>query len=194
MQDESPPFVTVVSGLPRSGTSMMMQMLAAGGVTIMTDHQRVADEDNAEGYYELEAVKRTRHDDGWLRDAPGKAVKVIYRLLEDLPTTYQYRILFMLRPLGQVVASQLRMLERRGTQGADVSADQLEKIFAREIERVQSWLATQDNCDWISVQYTEVLADAPRESERICQFLALPLDAAAMAARVNRQLHHQRSQ
>lgn len=193
MKGESPQFVTVVSGLPRSGTSMMMQMLAAGGLSVMTDQVRTADDDNLQGYYELEAVKQTRRDDSWLQEAPGKAVKVIYRLLEELPANYQYRVLFMLRPLSEVLASQQSMLERRGTRGADVSADQLQKIFTGELQRVKLWLAVQDNFDWLEIQYTEVLANAEREAERVCRFLALPLDGAAMAARVDQQLYRQRS-
>ena len=106
-------FVTLVSGLPRSGTSMMMQMLHAGGIPAVTDNIRLADKDNERGYYELEAVKRTKDDASWLRDAPGKAVKVIYLLLYDLPTDYTYRVIFMNRNLDEVLASQRAMLERR---------------------------------------------------------------------------------
>ncbi len=111
--------VIVVSGLPRSGTSMMMQMLAAGGLDIMTDQVRAADDDNLAGYYELEAVKRTREEASWLQDAPGKAVKVIYRLLEYLPDDYHYQVLFMQRPLEEVIASQQLMLQRRGAEARD---------------------------------------------------------------------------
>ncbi len=193
MKGESPKFLTVVSGLPRSGTSMMMQMLAAGGLPVLTDQVRTADDDNSEGYYELEAVKRTRQDGSWLQEALGKAVKVIYRLLEDLPADYHYRVLFMSRPLQEVIASQQLMLQRRGTEGANVSSDQLLRIFTSELQRVKLWMAAQTNIDWIEVQYTNVLADAQREAERVCRFLDLPLDTAAMAARVNPQLYRQQS-
>lgn len=193
MIPDSSKLVVVVSGLPRSGTSMMMQMLAAGGLPVMTDQVRAADDDNLEGYYELEAVKRTRGDAHWLEDAPGKAVKAIYRLLEDLPADYHYQVLFMMRPLEEVVASQQLMLERRSTKGANVSSDQLKKIFTNELQRVKSWLEAQENFDWIEVQYTEVLANAQQEAERICDFLVPPLDATAMAARVNQKLYRQRS-
>ena len=172
---------------------MMMQMLAAGGLPVMTDDVRIADDDNLQGYYELEAVKQTRRDQSWLQEAPGKAVKVIYRLLGELPTEYDYRVLFMLRPLEEVVASQQVMLERRGTKGANVSRDQLQKIFVNELQQVKSWLAAQVNFDSIEIQYTDVLANAQCEAERICRFLALPLDAEAMAAQVNRKLYRQQS-
>ena len=192
MTDLSSPFVTVVSGLPRSGTSMMMQMLAAGGLEILTDQQRVADDDNLQGYYELEAVKQTRQDPTWLQQAPGKAVKVIYRLLEDLPCDYHYRVLFMLRPLPEVIASQSVMLERRGTKGADISSDQLQKIFAGELQRVQSWLDAQENFAWTTIEYPKVLADATHEAKRVSQFLECALDIAGMADQVNQQLYRQR--
>ncbi len=171
---------------------MLMQMLAAGGLPIMTDRVRAADDDNPEGYYELEAVKQTQWDTGWLQEAPGKAVKVIYRLLEFLPTNYRYRVLFMERPMEEIVASQQLMLKRRGAQGATVSNEQLLAIFTRELQRVKSWLAAQNNIDWMEIQYAQILENARTESERVCRFLALPLDITAMAARVNPQLHRQR--
>ena len=185
--------IIVVSGLPRSGTSMMMQMLAAGGLPVMTDQIRGADDDNLEGYYELEAVKQTERDAGWLREAPGKAVKVIYRLLEYLPTDVHYRVLFMQRPFNEVIASQQQMLQRRGTAGATVSNERLTQLFEGELARVKSWLAAQRNIDWMEVHYAQVLEDARTEAERVSRFLGLPLDIEAMVDRVNPQLQRQRS-
>src|SRR5688572_8703668 len=110
--------ITVVSGLPRSGTSLMMQMLQAGGMPVLTDGERSADESNPRGYLELEAVKRTRSDAGWIAEAVGKAVKVIHLQLRDLPSSHQYRVIFMRRDLNEVVASQQSMLDRIGRKGA----------------------------------------------------------------------------
>src|SRR5262245_41311102 len=107
-------YVTVVSGLPRSGTSLMMQMLAAGGMAVLTDELRGPDPDNPRGYYEFEPVKRTRHDPSWLVGAPGKAVKLVHLLLYDLPAEYSYRVIFMKRRLSEVLASQRAMLDRQG--------------------------------------------------------------------------------
>ena len=173
---------------------MMMQMLAAGGLPALTDDIRAADEDNLQGYYELEAVKKTRQDESWLKEAPGKAVKVIYRLLADLPDRYHYRVLLMQRNLDEVLASQQRMLERRATKGANLSPEQLKKVFDGEMEKTRSWLTAQANFDWIEVPYANVIANAEREAERIKSFLELPLDAAAMAARVDQQLYRQRKE
>ena len=108
------PLITIVSGLPRSGTSMMMRMLSEGGLEILYDEARPADQDNPLGYYEYEAAKRLRSEKGWLDLAIGKAVKVISFLLPELPTTHSYQILFMRRHLKEVLASQQRMLEHRG--------------------------------------------------------------------------------
>ena len=120
-------FVTVVSGLPRSGTSLMMQMLAAGGVELLIDQIRRADADNPRGYFELEAVKRTRQDASWLDDAAGKAVKVIHLLLRDLPDDREYRVVMMSRDLDEVLASQQAMLARSGKKGANLPPERLAK-------------------------------------------------------------------
>lgn len=192
MTSEAPSFVTVVSGLPRSGTSMMMQMLAAGGMTSLTDHVRPADDDNLRGYYEWEAIKKVKEDAGCLEDAAGKAVKVIYRLLYDLPATNRYRVLLMTRPLEEVVASQAVMLKRRNKRGADVPAGQLQQIFIKEIDRVRRWLAEQENFDVLEVPYAEAVANPHTQAERVRQFLDRPLDVAAMAAVVDRELYRQR--
>src|SRR3569833_79554 len=113
-------FITVVSGLPRSGTSMMMQMLAAGGMPMLTDGVRGPDPDNPRGYFAFGPVKRTPQDARWLAGAPGKAVKVVHSLLPALPGGYEYRVLFMLRDMHEVLASQDTMLRRLGRCGADL--------------------------------------------------------------------------
>src|SRR5262245_12295550 len=107
--------ITIVSGLPRSGTSMMMSMLEAGGLGALTDGIRAADEDNPKGYYEFERVKKIKQDTAWLADAKGRVVKMISQLLLDLPAAYQYRIIFMRRNIDEILASQKQMMVRRGT-------------------------------------------------------------------------------
>jgi len=107
-------FVTIVSGLPRSGTSMMMRMLDKGGLPVLADSIRVADEDNPRGYYEFEPVKKTAEDASWLEDAEGRVVKMVYRLLYDLPSNRRYRVIFMRRHMDEILASQKKMLVRKG--------------------------------------------------------------------------------
>src|SRR6185369_5935200 len=106
--------VIIVSGLPRSGTSMMMSMLVAGGIKAMTDSIRTADEDNPKGYFELEKVKELEKDHLWLSDAAGKAIKIISALLKHLPREYPYKTIFMRREMKEILASQRQMLIRRG--------------------------------------------------------------------------------
>ncbi len=187
------PFVTIVSGLPRSGTSMLMQMLAAGGLPVMTDELRRPDEDNSAGYYELEAVKRTKQDSGWLDAAVGRAVKVIYLLLRDLPATRQYRVLFMRRRLSEVVASQQVMLVRRGERGAGLPADELSAIFQRQLNEIEDWLAGQPNFDVLYVDHRDVIEDPMQQSKRVAEFLTDELDILAMANVVDSTRYRQRS-
>jgi len=185
-------FVTVVSGVPRSGTSMAMQMLEAGGMPVLADHQRAADEDNRKGYFELESVKRTKHDAAWLSEAPGKVVKVVYMLLYDLPADFEYRVLFMRRNLAEVVASQQAMLARRAEKGASVSADQMVGVFQRQLEKADDWLAEQPNFEVLDVDYHQVVSDPQSEAAKIAEFLGTGLDEAKMAAAVDAKLYRNR--
>lgn len=122
--------VIVVSGLPRSGTSMMMKMLAAGGVSLLTDHIREADSDNPQGYYEFERVKKLdKGDTAWVAEAQGQAVKIISQLLKHLPATYDYKVIFMRRHMDEVLASQQKMLLNRGEDTAAVSEETLAQLF-----------------------------------------------------------------
>jgi hypothetical protein len=194
MHDNAPlPWVTIVSGLPRSGTSMMMQMLAAGGMSVLVDGLRAADEDNLRGYLEFEPVKRTREDPSWVSDAVGKAVKMVYLLLYDLPREFQYRVLLMERPMDEVLASQREMLKRRGQAGANLAPAQMADAFARQREKVESWLREQANFRTLSVKYHDVLARPADQVERINRFLDARLDQAAMIESVDPRLHRQKS-
>lgn len=189
----SRPFVTIVSGLPRSGTSMMMQMLAAGGLAVLTDQLRASDEDNLKGYLEFEPVKSTNRDASWVSEAVGKAVKVVYMLLKDLPPEHQYRVIFMRRDLGEVVGSQQAMLARRGEPGAQLAKHEMAAIFARQLEKTDEWLQLQPNFQVLDVGYREVVRDPRGEGQHVCKFLALPLDIDAMAAAVDPALYRQRA-
>src|SRR5215212_2341111 len=121
--------VTIVTGLPRSGTSMMMQMLAAGGMPVLAAAVRAPDADNPRGYLEFEAAKRTARDAAWVAGAAGKAVKLVHLLLPDLPQEHEYRVLFMRRDMDEVLASQRAMLARLRRTGADLSPERLADLF-----------------------------------------------------------------
>ncbi len=179
-----PPEIVVVSGLPRSGTSMMMRMLAAGGVPLFTDGVRGADADNPLGYFEHEAVKRLREDASWAPGAAGKAVKVVSALLPALPEGFQYRVILMRRPLEEVLASQRRMLGRRGAPAADDDA-RMEALFGRHLAETERWLAARPGVRSLAVDYPEALAAPADTARRVAAFLGGGLDAAAMAAAVD---------
>ena len=182
MQDRE---IIVVSGLPRSGTSMMMKMLEAGGLPLLTDGLRKPDEDNPGGYYEFERVKKVKQDPSWLEEACGKGVKIISRLLYDLPDQYGYKVIFMQREMDEVLASQRAMLARRGSSDPEVDDAEMGRLFARHLEEVARWLEEQPNFQVLYVEYARVLEDPRSEARRVGSFLGLGLDVEAMAGVVD---------
>lgn len=186
------PYVTVVSGLPRSGTSMMMQMPAAGGMPVLTGGARGPDPDNPRGYFEFEPAKRTATDGRWVGDAVGKAVKLVHLLVPDLPGGYEYRVVFMGRDLREVLASQGKMLRRRGRRGADLTPERLAELFAGQHRRVRDWVANQPHFAALDVDYRRVVEDPVAQPARVNQFLGGRLDEAKMAAAVDAAMYRQR--
>jgi hypothetical protein len=185
--------ITVVSGLPRSGTSMMMSMLEAAGIASVTDNERTADDDNPKGYYELERVKKLPDGDvAWLADAPGKAVKVISGLIRHLPADRRYKIIVMHRRMEEILKSQKQMLVNRGEAGDGDDAE-IGAAMAKHLEGVEAWIKTQRNMESLAVSYNEVLADPAGQVAAINRFLGGKLDTARMIAVVDRQLHRQRA-
>jgi hypothetical protein len=187
-----PDTITVVSGLPRSGTSMMMKMLEAGGVPLLTDNVRTADEDNPKGYYEFERVKKIDHDRAWLEDAQGKAIKIISELLIRLPQDYRYKVIFMRRNMDEVLASQRQMLVRRGEPADAVSDDKIALLFSKHLKRVEVWTKEQPNVDVLYVSYNEVVQNPRRQAELVNQFLGGGLNVESMVAAVDQALYRQR--
>jgi len=185
--------VIVVSGLPRSGTSMMMKMLEAGGLSIVTDGLREADTDNPKGYYEFERVKQLdKGDYAWLAKARGRAVKVISALLEHLPSDYAYDVIFIHRKLEEVLESQKKMLIRRGEDPNKVSDEELMQLFEKHKGNVLSWLHRQPNIRLLEVHYTQLLSDPQPNAEQIRQFLGGDLDVEAMTNVVDPALYRNR--
>ena len=185
--------ITVVSGLPRSGTSMMMKLLEAGGLPPMTDNIRTADEDNPKGYYEFERVKQLpKGDVAWLPEAQGKVVKVIAALLPHLPSGYEYRVIFMQREMSEVLASQKQMLIRRGEDPDKIPDGVIAKLFEKHLKQVNDWVSQQSNVQRLDVNYNEMLKNPQPFIEQINAFLDNQLDAAQMATVVDPSLHRQR--
>jgi len=183
--------ITVVSGLPRSGTSMMMQILQTGGLGCLTDSVREADEDNPRGYFEFEQVKKLRTDSAWLADARGGAVKVIAQLLPFLPVDYHYRVIFMERDLDEVLMSQRKMLDRQGLEGARISDARLSKTFAQQVRQAKSLLAER-HIQTLYVSYGDAVEHPDDIVARLFDFLGQKLDAEAMARAVDRGLYRTR--
>ncbi len=185
--------VVVVAGLPRSGTSMMMQMLAAGPLPILSDGKREADSDNPRGYHELEAATRLRQDREWIREAKGKAVKIVAQLLPFLPPDLPYRVVFMERDPKEVLQSQKAMLERLGRDRAKLSDEQLEQTFRQQLKQVGIWLARQPNIRTLFVAHRDAIAGPQAVAAKVNQFLGGQLDTQAMAAVVDGSLYRQRA-
>lgn len=185
--------VIVVSGLPRSGTSMMMRMLDAAKLPILTDNERVADVDNPKGYYEHERVKDLEQetDKGWVRAARGKVLKVISHLLKDLPSDNYYKIIFMRRDVAEIVASQNKMLERRGEDNP-VDDAKTREYYLRHVVDVRFLARNRANMEMIEVHYREALDDPATFVRQVNEFLGGRLDIAAMTAVVDENLYRNR--
>ncbi len=181
--------VTIVSGLPRSGTSMMMQMLAAGGLAPLTDEARAADRGNPHGYLELEKVKKLPVDKSWLDEAQGRSLKVVMPLVNQLPGNQHYRIIVMLRRLADVVRSQSSELRRLQRDGAKLEDQQLAASFGQQLKSSILHLRRQPNIDLLLVDYDATIADPQAAAGQLAEFLDAQLDPRAMAAAVNPQLH-----
>jgi hypothetical protein len=185
--------VIVVSGLPRSGTSLAMQMIHAGGVEAVTDGQRASDEDNPRGYFEFERVKQLRNDRAWLDGAEGKVVKVIHLLLTELPDDRPYRVVFMQRELGEVVRSQATMLARSGRAGGQLAPERLMAVYAQQLAAVDAWLAARPNFQVLKVPYAQMVADPATHAAAVNRFLGGTLDETGMRAAVDPSLHRNRT-
>jgi tetratricopeptide (TPR) repeat protein len=183
--------VTVVAGLPRSGTSMMMQLLAAGGIAPYTDGQRTPDSDNPRGYLEHAQATQLQKDASWIPQARGKAVKVVATLVRHLPPGEDYRIVFMMRNLDEVTASQRAMLDRLGRKGARLSDRALHRTYAGHLVQVQQWLRAHPTIAVLPVDYAEAVRNPRATAEAVAQFVGEPFDTAAAAAAVDATLKRQ---
>jgi hypothetical protein len=186
--------IVVVSGLPRSGTSMIMKMLEAGGLHVLTDGLRTADEDNPKGYFEVERVKNLAQeaDKRWLAGARGKCLKVISYLLKSLPSRFNYKVVFIRRDLEEVLASQRKMLARRG-EAEDTPPERMRALFEDDLWRAGYQLKRRPEFETLELHYSAVLARPLEEAQRLAAFLGGDLDAEAMAAAVDPQLYRNRA-
>ncbi len=163
--------ITIVSGLPRSGTSMMMQIIDASGFPVLTDKKREADNNNPKGYYEYEPVKKLMVDKSWLPNANGKAVKIIAQLLPFLPSNYDYKIIFMRRDMNEVLQSQQVMLGKEKDVKAKNFPLKLSEAFQKQLQKVEAWVDSQPNVEMLDVNYTDVLENTEEELHTILSFI-----------------------
>ena len=185
--------IAIVSGLPRSGTSMMMSSLEAGGLPLLTDGLRQADPNNPKGYFEYEPVKKLpKGKTGWLLSAHGKAVKVISALLVNLPDDFNYKVIFMERDLDEILASQRRMLERSDKkEGKPIEDAQLRRDYQAHLDAVKDWLKLQDWLSVLFISYNQILRDPMAAFKMVDAFLEPPLDVEAMARVVEPALYRE---
>ena len=185
--------IVVVSGLPRSGTSMAMKMLEAGGLSVVTDGLRTADEDNPKGYYEDERVKRLHKepDKAWLHDARGKVVKIISFLLKSLPPDHNYKVVLMQRNLREIVASQNKMLARLGKPN-DLPDEAAVQLLAAQVKDA-SFFLKRPQFEVLELSYSDTLASARPQAQRLAEFVGEPLDVEKMTAVVDGQLYRNRA-
>lgn len=191
-QDGGKDFITIVSGLPRSGTSMMMRMLEAGGMEIVTDNIRKADDDNPRGYFEYERVKKLKEDGSCLDVCHGKAVKIISMLLFDLPSNRKYKVIFMRREMEEMLASQKVMLKRLGKKDDDISDEAMAEKFQKHLRQVEAWLDQQQYLDVLYLTYNDVIADALEYANRVNEFLGRNLNVKKMVGAIETSLYRQR--
>lgn len=189
-------FITVVSGLPRSGTSMMMKMLDSGDMPLLIDRIRKADEDNPKGYYEYERVKDLEKDNSWLDLARGRAIKIVspllYYLKQDAACTY--KIIFMLRDLDEILASQKKMAERLNNDSEPIRDNILKEKYSQHLEDIYEWLGQKEDIEVLFVQYTDVLENPLAIAEGISEFLGIELNVRKMAGVTDASLYRQRAE
>jgi len=182
--------LVVVTGLPRSGTSLLMQMLAAGGMQVVSDGLRQADEDNPRGYFEFEPVKSLARDSKWLCEHPGCAIKIVAPLLAGLPQGLACRVILSNRDLDEILDSQERMLARRGTAER---RRMLKGEYVRTLARVEAMLVRRPATQLLVVQHSSAISDPAGVAERMNRFLGGALDVAKMAAAIDPALHRNRT-
>lgn len=183
--------LTIVTGLPRSGTSMMMRMLQSGGMEVVTDNIRKADEDNPEGYYEFEKVKEIKEDASWLDGVEGKVVKMASTLLYDLPSDRKYGLIFMKRNLEEILLSQRKMLERKGAED-NIDDEEMRRLFSKHLEEIERWLSEQKNMEIFYMDYNDMLRNPKENVSILNRFLDNRLDVGRMIKVVDDSLYRNR--
>jgi len=185
-------YITVVTGIPRSGTSLMMQMLNAGGMSLLYDDQRSPDISNPKGYFELEQVKRIHEDHSWLSMAQGKVLKITIPLIFYLPESYSYKIIVMKRKLSEIIRSQTEMLSERKISSTDSENMKLMSIYRKQLFRMNYWIKEDPQRKAIEISYNELITDSKSITKELVEFLEFAADANKMTSVVHNDLYRQR--
>ena len=181
--------IVLVSGLPRSGTSLMMQMLSKGGMDTLIDDLREADISNPKGYFEYEPVMKLHKNNDWLGTAQNKVVKIVAPLLKHLDPQYRYKIIFMKRDLGEIIKSQQIMTGKHD----DVMPVTLFNSYVRLLQNIESWKEQEPHIDMVYVDYKDILENTNETLEKLLPFIGVPLEKEAMANCIDPTLYRNRS-
>ncbi len=184
--------ITIVSGLPRSGTSMMMQILESGGMKVVTDNIRKANEDNPHGYYEYERVKAIKEDTGWLKETRGRAFKMVSQLLYDLPSDENYKVIFMKRKMNEILASQSKMLERMGSSKDSTSDEKMGEFFDKHLSKLIDWIENRSFIDVLYIDYNNLLINPNEHIKTLNRFLNYKLNEEKSVKVIDKSLYRNR--
>jgi hypothetical protein len=184
--------ITIVSGLPRSGTSMMMQILESGGMKVVTDNIREANEDNPHGYYEYERVKEIKDDTGWLKGTRGRAFKIVSQLLYNLPSDENYKVIFMKRKMNEILASQSKMLERMESCKDGTSDEKMGEFFDKHLSKITDWIEGRKYIDVLYIDYNDLLTNPDEHIKTLNRFLNYKLNEEKAVKVIDRSLYRNR--
>lgn len=181
--------IIVVTGLPRSGTSLMMQILDRAGIPILQDGKRESDISNPKGYYELEAVKGIVQDNSFLDGAEGKAVKIVAPLPLHMNTSNNYRVIFMRRDLEEILLSQEKMLNKDQTS----EREKFRTIYEFHIKKTYRFFQ-ENNIPYLDVSYNELMDNPAETLKTVVNFLNVDADPAVLAGVVSPELYRNRNE
>jgi hypothetical protein len=181
--------IIVVSGLPRSGTSLMMQILQSLNVELFTDQKRTADSSNPKGYFEHELVKTLEHDASWLYEAKGKALKIVSPLLIYLPLNINFKIIFMIRNYDEIIQSQKKMLNEDEKEDSLTKSEMLKKIFDKDIKQAKNWIKKNPDCEALYISYKKLIEHPDSEIKKIAEFLEIHTELKNAISVVDKNLY-----
>jgi hypothetical protein len=173
-------YVTLVFGLPRSGTSCLCQMLTVMGVPILytKDFPMPANERNIGGYWEYEPVRHLKEENDWVHHAIGSGFKLFVGSERFLPRNVAYRAIVAMRTRDAILASWRALAPNAPNE-----------LDSKNLDELLAWIDDQPNWRRLSVQYEDLLANPEREAQRMSDFLD-GLDCSQAAAIVNPRLRH----